>query len=179
MDILMKKKKKDTTKSVKLKGTVLSSMFNIFLDTIFGLITIILSITTDAYMEYLELDYNNVTDLGMDLELERLIELRYLDDYLEEPVEIEISNNLTYIDLFKGFFKQESNTFYNLFSNIRHFTNEVKHYISTKSLSQHSVNTTVDRVLNERPQVMTTLLKHHLDEASNNISILNDKVTAS
>jgi hypothetical protein len=81
-------------------------MFNIFLDTIFGLITIILSITTDAYMEYLELDYNNVTDLGMDLELERLIELRYLDDYLEEPVEIEISNNLTYIDLFKGFFKQ-------------------------------------------------------------------------
>jgi hypothetical protein len=41
------------------------------------------------------------------------------------------------------------------------------------------VNTTVDRVLNERPQVMTTLLKHHLDEASNNISILNDKVTAS
>jgi hypothetical protein len=171
-------KKKDTTKNVTWKAVMSSKLWNRLLDFVFGLAIILVSFTTQISMEDFELDYS-CNETSINLDLERLIELRYNDDYLEEPVEVEIYHESTYLDMFKSFFKKQSSTFYELFNNLRYNTEGVKHDISIKSPNSGYVDIAVDGFTHERPQVMTTILKHHLDEAYNNISILNDKVTAS
>jgi len=108
-------------------------------------------------------------EINYDTHLDKLLELRYLDDYMEEPIEIKIYKDLSCFGKFIDLFLEKSYKSYNLYSEYAYLTKywyvNIESNIDSPSCS-------------ERPQVLSNILKYHLDVAYQNIIILNDNIYA-
>jgi hypothetical protein len=108
--------KNSKNKEIKNK---FSYLINRILDTFNIIITAISSIIIFILINEDILDcYGssnvNIVDINIDYNLEELLELRYLDDYMEEPIEIYVNNNPSYFDEFIDLFSRKGNKQHNL-----------------------------------------------------------------
>ena len=101
------------------------------------------------------------------------MELRYQDDYMEEPIEIEIPKNYSHFEKFIDLFKQKCNMSYKhwdyIGSNCIQSMGNI--YPECGWMSNCNSSTYI-----ENPQVLSNILKYHLDIAYQNINILNEKL---
>lgn len=137
-----------------------------FKDFLLGLVVVGLSTILYIHIDDLNLDLFNSQptelDIKLDVNLDELIEAKYNDDYLEEPVEIDLhcsNEKLSFVERFTDLFKDKSNDKCSLYKNsidLKGKPLEVNH-------SHPSVGVTTEVLVNERPNVLTSVLKHELD----------------
>ena len=129
---------------------------------IFGIIVlaIIVYIYTHEYVYSIEIDNN----------LDEIIELGYYDDYMEEPVEIYIYQDKSYFDIIKSLFKNSYKS-YSLYTDYINSVSESTQYTAIKRSYIHLSE------YNARPQVLSNILKYHLDAAYKHIDLLNEDIS--
>jgi hypothetical protein len=120
-------------------------------------------------------------------ELESLLESKYNDDYMEEPVDIEISENTAYLDVFttyKDMFVNYYTNFVSLFSqhtsyglNANYLPNFVSEVLTDK-IKHNLLENTSEYSTNERPSVLVDFLLYHLNVSEQKLMRLNDTITA-
>ena len=97
----------------------------------------------------------------------------------EEPVERKIREESNFFrNIFIDLFTQK-NKVYHFIDQNKYFNHRIKQDITTDFSYKSGMDTSVDLLVNERPQVYSSILKHHLDIANKKISILSDKLSAS
>ena len=83
----------------------------------------------------------------------------------EEPVQRKVYEESNYFNKFIDLFKQKSK-FYDLIDQNKYFNHRIKQDITTNFSYKSGVDTSADLLVNERPQVYSSILKHHLDIAN-------------
>jgi hypothetical protein len=136
---------------------------------------LIFTIFVTVIFTYTKIDVSDIYNLDrkMDSLVDYQLELQYLDDYMEEPIDIEVFDNKT-PSYFKKFIDLFSNNSYDI-ANL-----EIKHLnVVADAIQSTMVKSEYLSYYNERPQILSTVLKYHLYVAYQNISDLNNMISTS
>lgn len=159
---------KKSKKKILSKISLLSGLNGIILKCI-STIVIILCFTIQIPEIDLELDLHN-NEMYIDYNLDELVDLSYSDDYMEEPIEIDIcmgNRNKYWLDSFINLFMDKSYKSCNLYNNSMEL-------IKNPDSSKIATDTLNDNSYIERPQVLNTILKYQLDSLHNEFQHLKD-----
>jgi len=116
-------------------------------------------------------------EINYDTNLDKLFELQYMDDYMEEPIEVEIYKEYSYFDKFINLFTENRYKPTNLYSDYVHIKDNFSEQITVKYSSTYTDSNIDLSKYGDRPQVLSNILKYHLDIAYQNINILNNKIS--
>ena len=122
-------------------------------------------VTKEDISYHFGININSMINSYSDDDLNDLLELRYLDDYMEEPIDIEIYECKpdSWLNKLIDFLFQTSNLEIKNKNLLNNFIQETK----VIHLDSNSYN--------ERPQVLNSVLKYHIDEATKSINELSNK----
>jgi hypothetical protein len=152
------------------KNSLFSCLSDIILKYLYGFIVIILCFALQIPEIDFEMDIS-INEINLDFNLDELVDLRYSDDYMEEPIEVDIytgNGNRSWMDTFVNLFMDKGNKSCNLYKNSMVLIN----YSDINTVSAD----TLDNIsYNERPQVLNTILKYQLDSLYNELQSLKDE----